>query len=138
MRWRAERGLKNGGQILGYDVNPDEKGVPKPNEVERALVLRIFETYVKEQSFRATAQAINEKGYRTKSYVSRRGHVRAGKKFNNISIRRILKNQFFIGKIAYKGEVYEGQHEPIVPIELWNRAQAIIKTKRSDPHKNRK
>ena len=138
MQWRAEEGLKNGGQILGYDVDPNEKGVPKPNEVERELVLEIFHTYVKEQSFRATAQVINEKGYRTKSYVSRRGHIRAGKKFNNTSIMRILKNQFFIGKIAYNGEVYEGQHEPIVPMELWNRAQAIIKTNRATGSRGRK
>jgi len=39
MQWRAEKGLSNGGQILGYDVDPDEKGVLKPNEVERELVL---------------------------------------------------------------------------------------------------
>ena len=138
LQWRAEQGLSNGGQILGYDVDPDEKGVPKPNKIERELVLEIFQTYVKEQSFRAVAQAINEKGYRTKSYVSRRGHVRAGKKFNNTSIMRILKNPFFIGKIGYKGEVYDGQHEPIIPMELWNRAQAIMEAKRSDPHRNRK
>ena len=138
MQWRAEKGLKNGGQILGYDVDPDEKGVPKPNEAERELVLEIFQTYLKEQSFRATAQVINEKGYRTKSYVSRRGNFCAGKKFNNTSIMRILQNQFFIGKIAYNGEVYEGQHQPIVPIELWNRAQAIIEAKRANPQKNRK
>ena len=95
LQWRAEKGLHNGGQILGYDVDPDEKGVPKPNEVERELVLEIFRTYIKEQSFRATAQVINEKGYRTKSYVSRRGHVRAGKKFNNTSIMRILQKSIF-------------------------------------------
>ena len=138
LQWRAEKGLHNGGQILGYDVDPDEKGVPKPNEIERELVLLIFRTYIKEQSFRATAQVVNEKGYRTKSYVSRRGHVRAGKKFNNTSIMRILQNQFFIGKITYKGEVYDGQHEPIIPMELWNRAQAIMEAMRANPHRNRK
>ena len=42
LQWRAEKGLTNGGQILGYDVDPDEKGVPKPNEVERELVRLIF------------------------------------------------------------------------------------------------
>ena len=31
MQWRAEKGLCNGGQILGYDNDPDDKGVPKPN-----------------------------------------------------------------------------------------------------------
>lgn len=138
MQWRAEQGLHNGGQILGYDIDPDEAGVPKPNEIERGLILEIFQTYVKEQSFRAAAQAINGKGYRTKSYVSRRGNVRPSKKFNNTSIMRILQNPFFIGKIGHKGQVYEGQHEPIIPMELWNRVQAIMEVKRSDPHKNRK
>ena len=138
MQWRAEQGLRNGGQILGYDNDINEKGVPKPNEVERELVLLIFRTYVKEQSFRATARIINEKGYRTKSYVSRRGNVRSGKKFNNTHVQRILKNQFYIGKIAYNGAVYDGQHEPIVPMELWHRVQAIIKTNRSTGSRGRK
>ena len=138
LQWRAEQGLRNGGQILGYDNDIDEKGVPKPNETERELVLLIFQTYVKEKSFRATAQVVNEKGYRTKSYVSRRGHVRTGKKFNNTSIMRILKNQFFIGKIAYNGEVYDGQHEPIIPMELWNRAQAIMKSNQAGGLRHRK
>lgn len=138
LQWRAEKGLRNGGQILGYDNDPDNKGVPKPNAVERELVLLIFRTYFREKSFRATAQVVNGKGYRTKSYVSRRGNVRPGKKFNNTSIMRILQNEFFIGKIAYNGEVYEGQHEPIVPMELWNQVQAIIKAKRSTGSKSRK
>ena len=138
LQWRAEKGLHNGGQILGYDVDPDEKGVPKPNEVERELVRLIFETYVKEKSFRATAQIVNQKGYRTKSYVSRRGNVRSGKKFSNTSIMRILQNPFFIGKIAYKGEVHDGQHEPIIPMETWRKAQAIMEAKRVNPHISRK
>ena len=138
MQWRAEKGLHNGGQILGYDNDPDNKGIPKPNEAERELVLLIFQTYVKEQSFRATARIINEKGYRTKSYVSRRDIVYAGKKFNNTNIGRILQNQFHIGKIAYNGKVYEGQHEPIIPMELWNQAQAVIEIKRVTGSRSRK
>ena len=138
MQWRAQKGLHNGGQVLGYDNDPDEKGVPKSNEAERELVLLIFQTYVKEQSFRATARIINEKGYRTKSYVSRRDNVHFGKKFNNTHIMRILQNEFYIGKIAYTGEIYEGQHEPIVPMELWNKVQAVIGTKRVTGSKSRK
>ena len=138
MQWRAEQGLHNGGQVLGYDIDPDEKGVPKPNAAERELVLLIFRTYVKEQSFRATARIINEKGHRTKSYVSRRGNVHVGKKFNKTRISHMLKNEFYIGKVTHKGEVYEGQHEPIIPMELWNQVQAIIETKRVTGSRSRK
>ena len=139
MLWRAEKGLRNGGQhLLGYDIDPDNKGVLKPNEAERELVLLIFRTYVKEQSFRAVAQIINEKGYRTKSYVSRRDKVHSGKKFNKTQIMRMLQNEFYIGKITHKGKVYEGQHEPIIPLELWNRVQAVIETNRVSGARRRK
>ena len=138
MQWRAEKGLCNGGQILGYDNDPDDKGVPKPNEAERELVLLIFRTYVQEQSFRETARIINEKGYRTKSYVSRRDVVHVGRKFSKTLIRRMLQNEFYIGKITHKGRVYEGQHEPIIPMELWHKVQAIIKTNRVTGSRGRK
>ena len=139
MLWRAEKGLRNGGQhLLGYDIDPDNKGVLKPNKTERELVLLIFRTYLKEKSFRATAQIINKKGYRSKSYVSRRDTVHLGKKFNKSQIMRMLQNEFYIGKIAYNGEIYEGQHEPIIPMELWNKVQAIIKTNRVTGSRSRK
>ena len=138
MQWRAEKGLCNGGQILGYDNDPDDKGVPKPNAAERELVLLIFRTYVQEQSFRETARIINEKGYRTKSYVSRRDVVHVGRKFSKTLIRRMLQNEFYIGKITHKGKVYEGQQEPIIPMELWNKVQAIIKTNRVTGSRGRK
>ena len=139
MLWRAEKGLRNGGQhLLGYDIDPDNKGVLKPNKAERELVFLIFRTYVKEQSFRAVARIINEKGYRTKSYVSRRDKVYSGKKFNKTQIMRMLQNEFYIGKITHKGKVYEGQHEPIIPLELWNKVQAVIETNRVSGARRRK
>ena len=139
MQWRAEKGLRNGGQhLLGYDIDPDNKGVLKPNESERELVLLIFQTYEKEKSFRAVARIINEKGYRTKSYVSRRDTVHVGKKFNKTQIMRMLQNEFYIGKITHKSEVYEGLHEPIIPLELWNKVQAIIKHNRDAGSRSRK
>ena len=139
MQWRAEKGLRNGGQhLLGYDIDPDNKGVLKPNEAERELVILIFQTYVKEQSFRAVARIINEKGYRTKSYVSRRDKVYSGKKFNKTQIMRMLQNEFYIGKITHKGKVYEGQHDPLVPMELWNKVQAVIETNRVSGTRGRK
>lgn len=44
MRWRAEQGLWNGGQVLGYDIDPEEKGVLKINPHESKIILLIFET----------------------------------------------------------------------------------------------
>ena len=36
MLWRAESGLSNGGQILGYDLDRENPGIPVPNPKEKA------------------------------------------------------------------------------------------------------
>lgn len=127
MLWRAENGLYNGGQQrLGYMLNPDDKGVPLVDEEEREQVLIIYQTYLEEQSFLRTAKVLNEKGYRTKMYRSKRGNVRGGRKFSDTTIARILKDPFYIGKLPYGGEVYDGQHESIISKTMWRKVQQVI------------
>ena len=135
-QWRAEKGLKNGGQILGYDVDHGNPGVPIVNESEKQLVLLIFETYVKVKGLRRTAEELNRKGYWTKSYVSRRGKSCGGRLFNDMAIRRIIANPFYVGKVRHKDKLYKGQHEPIVSPESFEKAQRILSAnggKRSRP-----
>ncbi|MGV8086464.1 MAG: recombinase family protein [Candidatus Woesearchaeota archaeon] len=41
----------------------------------------------------------------------------------NISIAgmyNIIKNPIYIGKIRYKGQLYDGKHKPLITEELWN------------------
>jgi site-specific DNA recombinase len=118
MRWRAQEGLWNGGVVLGYDIDPDEKGVLKINPQEAKIIQQIFETYRDLRSFRRTAIKINKMGYRTKSYVSRRGHVHGSRKFSRVTIILILQNPVYLGKITHKGDVFEGRHEAIIDEEL--------------------
>jgi site-specific DNA recombinase len=117
--WRAQKGLKNGGQILGYDVDPERPGVPLVNAQERDLVLHIYRTYLETCSYRQTAEAINQRGYRTKAYVSRRGNTQGGKPFKDTTVQRTLTNPFYIGKVRHHDEEYDGQHDPLVPLNLW-------------------
>jgi site-specific DNA recombinase len=127
--WRAQKGLKNGGQILGYDVDPDSPGIPTVNQQERDLVLLIFNTYLETDGYKRTAETLNQRGYRTKSYTSRRGVARGGQPFKDTTISRTLNNPFYIGKVRHKEELYDGQHEPIVPTELWESVQRVIDSK---------
>jgi site-specific DNA recombinase len=41
---------------------------------------------------------------------------------------RILKNPIYIGKIQHKGKIYEGQHEAIIPQELFDKAQETLRS----------
>ena len=96
---RAERGLWNGGQILGYDLPPEGKrGTLIPNERESALVNFAFDTYLKTGSILETAKILNDAGYRTKEYYSRRGKQHPAKKFHWTPVRWMLMNRAYIGQ----------------------------------------
>jgi len=126
MAWRAEQGLRNGGQVMGYDLDSQNKGILKPNKEEAELVNLMFRTYLETKSFRQTAEVINNKGYRTKSYTSRRGNTKGGNLFIDTTISHILYNPVYIGKIAFKDKIFEGKHEPVVSLALWDEVQKAI------------
>ena len=44
----------------------------------------------------------------------------------------MLKNPVYYGVIRYKGEIYEGKHEPIITKALFDRCQAVM-TRKSKP-----
>ena len=44
----------------------------------------------------------------------------------------MLKNPVYYGVIRYKGEIYEGKHEPIITKDLFDRCQAVM-TRKSKP-----
>jgi len=41
-------------------------------------------------------------------------------------MRHILTNPVYIGKIKHKTALYDGFHQPILPIELWQKVQEIV------------
>lgn len=95
---RARRGLWNGGQLLGYNINPHKKGYLLINEEEAKLVKDAYSMYIKLGSCSAVAKYLNEKGYRTKEYTSVNGKHHPGKKFTKQFIHHILTNRSYIGE----------------------------------------
>lgn len=94
---RADRGLWTGSQLLGYNIDPARKGYLIPNEQEKALVNFAFDTYLKCASLIQTAKTLNDHGYRTKQYVSRRNISYPGKRFCYSSTQQMLTNMAYIG-----------------------------------------
>jgi site-specific DNA recombinase len=123
--WRAQQGLWNGGHVLGYDL-VDKKLVV--NKQEAKLVNHIFEKYLEKGSVLKVVEYLNDHGYRTKQYVSRRREThKGGSAFYNQYILHILSNHLYLGEIAQHGKIYKGQHEPIVKKELWHEVNQKIK-----------
>lgn len=52
--------------------------------------------------------------------------ARTGNKVPRASMHRMLREPFYMGKMTWAGEEYQGKHEPIVSEDLWNKAQDIL------------
>ncbi len=112
---------------LGYYVSGKSKKLVIKKEEAEAVRL-IFELYLKYGSPKKIAAELNQKGYRTKSWTSQKGNFRAGTEFNTSHIYRILANPVYTGKVHHKGNVYQGEHQAIVPADLWEKVQALVKS----------
>jgi AraC-like DNA-binding protein len=49
-----------------------------------------------------------------------------GKSFSRGALYHILNRRLYIGEIAYRGNVYPGQHEAIIDRETWEKAAALL------------
>jgi site-specific DNA recombinase len=115
-----------GNPILGYDVDP-QGGKININEAEAARAREIFDLYKERPSLIATVHELNNRGWGTKRWVTRKGRERGGNQFNKHNLRYFLSNISYIGKVRYKGAVYEGEHEAIIEEETFWRVQDLLK-----------
>lgn len=46
-------------------------------------------------------------------------------------IRHILVNEVYLGKVKFQGKSYPGLHPPLIPEELFSRAQALLQERKS-------
>ena len=95
---RAQRGLWNGGQLIGYDPDPDRKGNLIPNGRERVIVSVAFDTYLECGSILETAKRLNSQGFRTKEYRSRRDRFHPAAEFGHASVQYLLTNYAYVGR----------------------------------------
>lgn len=53
---------------------------------------------------------------------------RNNKKFSSGNLYKILSNKVYIGKIVHKDKFYDGQHEAIIPADLFQNVQNLLKS----------
>lgn len=126
MLHRAEQGLSSGRRVIGYVPNPDDKGVPKIDDAQAALVREIFEQCRALGSAGKVVQHLQAAGHRKPTFTSRRGLQRGGKPFNKMDVIRVLTNPTYLGKVEHKGKLYDGRHQPVVPASLFDEVQKIL------------
>ncbi|MET4807573.1 recombinase family protein [Limibacillus sp. MBR-115] len=108
---------------LGYDAK-DRKLVV--NAAEADTVRQIFEAYLKQGTVWRLKQSLERTGIVTKQRQNPDGQRTGGRPFSRGQLYRLLSNPLYRGKIAHKGDVHEGQHDPIVDDGLWNAVQSKL------------
>ena len=97
-------------------------------EPEEAKIVRlIYDEYLRTSSPKAVQRLLVEKGFRGREWVSKKGLRHGGRPLSTGVIRDILQNPLYIGKLRYHGKFYDGEHEGIIPVKLWERVQSTFK-----------
>lgn len=123
-----EKGMWMGGRpLLGYDIK--ERGlVPNMNEVP--TLRYIFETYLELGSALELKKRLDAEGIVSKQWITQKGKTAGGHPFSRGSLYELLQNPIYIGKVRHKDKVYEGQHAPILDVDLWTRVQKTLSDNR--------
>jgi site-specific DNA recombinase len=120
------KGKWSGGRpILGFDVDP-RGGRLVVNEDEAARVRAIFDLYLKHEALIPTIRELDARGWTTKRWTTKKGHVAGGRPFNKQGLSGLLRNVLYIGRITYKDELHDGEHPAIVDKQVFRRACRLL------------
>ena len=127
----ARRGQYLGGAaIFGFDLDRQRKRlVVNPAEAEH--VRWVFKRFCQTGSATKVLDEMNARGLRTKQWVTKSGRTTGGEVWNKGHFYRLLGNVRYVGEVEHRGARYPGEHEAIVPRELWEKVQAILAEKRN-------
>lgn len=140
MTEKALRGGYQAGSPLGYELVAGES-VPRINNAQADIIKIIFDKYVNDNmDLTAIARYLNDCGYKTKR----------NNYFEQRTVRYILKNPFYIGKVRWNRAkhsshienpeeeiiIADGVHEPIIDNDIFNLAQERL-NKETRPYKAR-
>ena len=121
----CKKGMWMGGYIpIGYDLKDRRLII---NEDEAKIIRILFKIFIGTTSVTDTFRELNDLGFKTKTWIASSGKVHKGQRFNKASVRRILTNELYFGKINHKGNIYDGLHQAIIDSDTWNKAQNILK-----------
>jgi hypothetical protein len=118
------KGLWVGGMApLGYDTKDRKITV---NEAEAERVRTIFRSYLKVGSLNLLMADLRNRGIITKVRMLKSGEKIGGILFTRGPLAHLLRNRFYTGEVAFKGEVLKGEQIAIVDRELFDAVQAKL------------
>jgi site-specific DNA recombinase len=116
LRQKIRNGVWPGWAPVGYLNNPKTRMIDVDKE-KKLKVKQLFELYATgEYTLKSLANWCKEKNLR--------GNLKKEIAISNI--QKILQNIFYIGLMKYHGEIFEGQHEPLISKKLFDKCQEVM------------
>jgi site-specific DNA recombinase len=121
MRYKASSGDFPGRAAIGYlNVLIGNRKAIVPDPERAPLILALFKAYAAGgQSLASLTDMAAQMGLRTRKTRKMTG----GRLLDKCAIHRVLTNPIYRGEIDWGGVKKAGNHEPLVSLELWDRAQ---------------
>jgi site-specific DNA recombinase len=121
------KGKWSGGMpLLGYDVDPRASKLVV-NEAEAERVRAVYGLYLTQASLLAVVCELERRGWVNKRWRTRKGYERGGRPFTRTRLHHLLTNPAYVGKVRYRHEVHDGEHQAIVDPVLWQQVQALLR-----------
>ena len=118
------RGMWMGGRTpLGYEVR-DRKLVVGAEDA--ATVVHFYRRYLAQGCVRRLKAELDGRGVVSKPRTYAGGMQAGGTPYSRGALYALLSNPVYIGQVRHKGECHPGQHEAIVPAELYAAVQAQL------------
>src|ERR1043166_5732108 len=129
------KGLWVGGMVpLGYDTKDRKITV---NETEAKVVRTIFERYLALGSIKLLMADLNKNGLVTRVRKLSTGKTIGGIPFGRGMLGHLLRNRFYVGEVAFKGEILACEQAAILDRTLFNDVQAKL-TEQLNNHRARR
>ena len=116
LRQKIRNGVWPGWAPVGYLNNAKTRGIDVDSE-KAPKVKKLFEMYV------TGAYTLHSLANWCKEH-DLRGNL--GKEIALSNVQSILQNIFYIGLMKYGGEIFEGQHEPLISKKLFDSCQEVM------------
>ena len=115
--------------LLGYDV--DLRTIQLiVHEEEAERVRAIFRLYRQHKALAPVLQELARRGWCNKRWTTRKGRLRGGKPFTKTTLRKLLSNCTYRGRVRYRNETHAGEHAALVDAELWQEVQNLLRCPR--------
>jgi site-specific DNA recombinase len=120
MQEKAEQGIWPTKSPLGYRnvAGSDGKKIIAIDPEVAPIVSKLFEWYATGQyALKEVAQKARDAGFL---------YRRTGASVPVSAVHSILRNRLYTGQFAWNGKLFQGRHQPLISVELWERVQAVL------------